>query len=358
MHTQDEFSYFSITIRNFKNLKYISRKSHCIPHITKKYGLPFILHNHKHKLIFFISIIICFCLICYLSTFVWNIEFEGNAKYSDDTLLKALKEFHIFTGQRKKRIDIDNLEEELRLKYDDIVWVSATIDGTVLKVYLKEAITTDIADAKTLPGNIISNTDCIVESIVTRNGTPKVIQGETVQAGEILIEGIVSIYNDDQTIKEEHAVIADGDIHGRYKIAYNDYYPKWTMDKSQINHTTYGLSVNLLNFKLKFGDQTHVKENCIQTVNQIHYRLTPNFYLPFQVLFYTNHYYNPQKVFYSGEQVQAIGNERISQQIKKLKTSGAIIHKNNLQIIIEKEYYIISGELEVTAPIGEFIPCQ
>lgn len=358
IHTQNEFTYFFVSINNFKNLKHISRKSHIIPHITNKFGLPFILYRHTHKLIFLISLLIAIFFLIYLSGFIWNIEFEGNIKYSEDTLIKALNELQIYTGQRKTHINTDNLEEELRLKYDNIAWVSATVDGTVLKIYLKEALITNSNEEKSNHGNMISNTDCTIESIVTRSGTPRVIKGETVQAGDLLIEGKVTLYNDDQTIKEEHGVCPDGDIYGRYILTYNDYYPKWMMDKSKTTHTTYGLSVKLFNHKINIGDHTQKKENCIQTAENIHYRMTPNFYLPFQITVYTNRYYEPQKIYYSDEYVRLIGKKRIENIETNLKENKAIIHKNTIEITTDEEYYCIIGEIEITGPIGEFSACK
>ncbi len=358
VHSVEEYSYFSISLNNFKKLKSISHKSHIIPHIVKKYGLRIILHKYKHKLIFLISLILSIIVLCYISSFIWNIEYNGNVKYSDDTLTKALNELQIYSGKNKYKIDTDMIEEELRLKFDDIAWISVIIDGTVLKLYLKETLTINSQEPYDIPGDIFAETNCIIENIVTRNGTPKAVTGQYVQAGELLISGTVTLYNDDQTVKEEHTVHADGDIYGRYIYRYNAYYPKWYIDKSKINRKSYGVSINLFNQNLQLGKTAVSNTNCIQIVNNIHYRLTPNFYLPIQISIYKNHFYDPQKVTISDEYIYTQGKNQINQCLDELKNNGVTIHQHDLKIIIEEDYYAISGNIEITAPVGQFAPCQ
>ncbi len=358
VYSKNDYTYFSLSISDFRKLKPIAKKTHIIPHIIKKFGLPVFLHKYKHKFAFLICIFFSLFLLLYISTFIWNIEYIGNVKYSDDKLSKALYELGINTGQKKSHINTDMLEEELRLKFDDIAWVSATIDGTVLKIYFKEALITNAKEEESIPGDIVADVDCIIESIVTRNGTPQITKGQSVQAGDLLISGIVTLYNDDQTIKEEHFVCADGDVYGKYIYTCNDYYPKWTIDKSNIYKTNYGLSFTLFNKQFNIGNMNIPGENAIQIQNNTKYRLTHNFYLPFKCSIYKNHYYYPQKQYYSDEQVIKMANKKISEMIMDYENNKTTILKNNLQIVIEEEYYKISGSLEISAPIGKFIPCQ
>ena len=76
-------------------------------------------------------------IIFILSRFIWNIEIDGNLSHTDTSIILFLREKGICTGRLKKNIDLDSLEEDLRLAYDDISWVSARIEGTVLKIQLR-----------------------------------------------------------------------------------------------------------------------------------------------------------------------------------------------------------------------------
>ena len=42
------------------------------------------------------------------------------------------------TGCRKSEIDLPKIEEELRIMYNEITWVSASIAGTKLQIELRE----------------------------------------------------------------------------------------------------------------------------------------------------------------------------------------------------------------------------
>lgn len=67
--------------------------------------------------------------------------------------------------------------------------------------------------------------DGIVESVVTRQGTPLIKSGEEVKKGQELISGIVNITDDSQEVVRYEYVQADADVYVRYTIDYYDTFP-------------------------------------------------------------------------------------------------------------------------------------
>ena len=49
-------------------------------------------------------------------------------------------------------------------------------------------------------------------SMITRAGTPKVKPGDEVEKGQILVSGIVDVYNDAKEVVNQRPVSADADI--------------------------------------------------------------------------------------------------------------------------------------------------
>lgn len=63
------------------------------------------------------------------SHFIWNIDVEGNYSYTSTQIMRFLKKMDIKEGMRKNRINSDEIEKEIRRKYNDISWVCAEVKG-------------------------------------------------------------------------------------------------------------------------------------------------------------------------------------------------------------------------------------
>ena len=61
--------------------------------------------------------------------------------------------------------------------------------------------------------------------MITRAGTPKVKPGDEVEKGQILVSGIVDVYNDAKEVVNQRPVSADADIFVRVDIPYEEHLP-------------------------------------------------------------------------------------------------------------------------------------
>ena len=88
----------------------------------------------------------------------------------------------------------------LRKEYNDIVWVSASLDGSRLKIQIKEnedalpIISSTQTDS--LPVDLIASTDGIITNLITRTGIPQVHIGDSVTKGTLLVSGRIDILDD------------------------------------------------------------------------------------------------------------------------------------------------------------------
>ena len=81
--------------------------------------------------------LLCLCLIELFSGFLWNIEIQGNLSYTDEELLEFLKSTDVQNGMLVKDIDCGQIVKDIRRQYNNIIWVSASIEGTQLLVQVK-----------------------------------------------------------------------------------------------------------------------------------------------------------------------------------------------------------------------------
>ena len=162
----------NITISGFRKLKPIIRKTGIKVVIIKRSGLPFLLFRYRKRRLFLSGIFLCILLVLLLSRHVWSIEFVGNQTYTDDTLLKFLSAIDVSSGMPKSRVDCAKIAADIRKEYQDIVWVSASVEGTKLKIRLKENEDYYKEETKTEdpPTDIVADLDGTITQIVPREG--------------------------------------------------------------------------------------------------------------------------------------------------------------------------------------------
>ena len=83
--------YANISIKDYKKLKSIARKTKSIIKIEEKKGIPFIIHKYRRRKIFVSLLILVIIALIVTSNFIWNIEVSGNTKISEDAYLKIQK---------------------------------------------------------------------------------------------------------------------------------------------------------------------------------------------------------------------------------------------------------------------------
>ena len=127
-----------MSLKGFKKLRPIVRKTHTKVTLAGRAGLPFFLQKYRRRKLFFISFFLCIGLLYFYSSFIWDINFEGNEKWTNETLLEFLEEKEVTPHMPKSKVDCARIVKEIRKEYDDIVWVSASIDGSRLRIQIKE----------------------------------------------------------------------------------------------------------------------------------------------------------------------------------------------------------------------------
>ena len=122
---------------------------------------------------------------------------EGNYANSTQTILNSLDAAGIHHGIWKKRVDCSQTASYLREQFPNLTWVSAKIEGTQLVLAVKENVDGYVIEEKADdPQNLVAKKEGTVVRIITRNGIPQVLPGDTCQAGDILVKGEIPLVND------------------------------------------------------------------------------------------------------------------------------------------------------------------
>lgn len=99
------------------------------------------------------------------------------------------------------------------------------VSGTGLRFEIREGTAGEKAEPEEKSCNLFSTLDGVIDSMVTRQGTPLVRAGDEIKKGQELVSGIVDITDDSQEVIRYAYVRADADIYIRHTIAYYDTFP-------------------------------------------------------------------------------------------------------------------------------------
>ena len=380
-----------IDAENFKKLRPLVRKTHVKIHILNRHGPAFFFYRHKRRWWFLLGMMVFAGMIYILSLFVWQIDIDGNRKYTDALILQALAQMDVKTGCRKSEIDLPEIEEELRIMYNEITWVSASIAGTKLQIELREGdlkISGSSGGGKTgnvkrvenrennsktqngesetdLPANLVADEDAIITNLVVRRGTVAVRYGDEVKKGDVLIEGKVYIYNEDETLKKVDYLTAEGDVFGKYQELYEKHYQRKHEVRSYTgkNYRELGVAIVGKSFCLPVWENILKKQLEENTLSEVwswkkQFRLTPTFYLPF-ALEYTEYVpYENVVEEYTDEVIKKMAEEELQKYLNELEKKGVQIISNSVTISLDAGGGHAKGVLTLNGPIGKEVPIR
>lgn len=338
---------FYISIRSFRRLKPLLRKTGTKVHITEKRGLfPLAFRYRKHK--FFLVGIAAACgILISFSGFIWDVEINGNSRFSDQTLLGYLEEQGAGYGSLKNRLDCEKLESDIRKDYPDIIWVSVKIQGTRLIVDVQEAAgAKEDGDAQTKGTDLIADYDGTVESIVTRSGTPCVKKGDMVKKGDILVSGCLELFDDFGSVTGYEYCHADADVLISLDLPYEDVFPAKDTRYKATGRTRRRIGLDAGSWRMSIGLRRNKFEVYDQITSLDQVRFGKNFYLPLELEMTRIRELVPYEHTYSEEEIQALAGERLELYCRKLEEKNFEIKGKNVKINAGEKEISVKGNLE------------
>lgn len=351
---------FCISVKGFKMLKPILKKTKTQIRILKRVGAPFATFRYRKRRIFFGGIFFFGILLYYLSGFIWNIEINGNSYLSNEVILDFLKEEACTFGTRKSDISCQELEEALRSRYEEVIWTSIKIYGTKMTVDIQENLLPDEEYEKKdeAISDIVAAKDGVISEIITRAGTPLVAAGSEVKKGDILVSGRIEIQNDDGETSEYLYRSADADIKAKVVYSYEDVIKTDYVESVPTgNHTTgYEATIFYSMIGNPFWKNPYEDYEVTSDTYQVH--VADNFYLP--VWLTRQDYREVEKVnkTHTEKEIRQIATKNLDNYLKDLEEKGIQIIGKNVIIRRTGENYVASGTIEVYESIVSYRPTE
>ncbi len=338
-----------ISLNDFWSIRKFIKKTKVRLYVKERHGLAFAVSNLKKCKGLGIGACICFVSIYILTSCVWKIEFRGNSFYTNERLTKYLYENEkIYLGMFKSKINSALLEENLRLEFSDISWVSVRTKGTSLIIEMEEMTRYTEEKNNSSRIGIYADVEGEIVSMMTRSGTPQVSVGDQIKKGDLLIDGYMPIYDDSLNLIDEQFVGADGDISVRIQ---------WPVER-------------IIYYQRKDEAYGDAKQGCSFVIGDLIYesKLDSESVYDDQPYIHYTEYWSPLKniqlqidTYLSYELVSALESavcakediiQEMSDMFHEFNQKGVQILENNVRIDVYEDRIWAKGNLELIYPIG------
>lgn len=342
--------FLNIGIKDFKKLTDISRKTNCKVRIKNKKGLPFLLYRYKKRKIFVIFLLIILIMIFISSRYIWNVDIIVQDNQIIENIEEDLQKLGLRQGIKKNKIDKEKIINEIRLHRKDISWIGLDIKGTNVKV--------KIVKSKEQP-EIISNKDYCdiiakkagtISKITAQNGTAVVSVGDTVEAGDILIKGIMEGKYTEARKVHSLGIVEAEIIYSKTKEVY---FEQEIYNKTGKKENKYEISINNKNLNL-YKNNSKFDLYCSE-INQNKIKISNNFYLPISITKITNFEQTKEVKKYSIEEAVEIATQELTKEFENELPNKENIEDKNVKTIQKDNSVIVTLIYKVIEEIGEEI---
>lgn len=181
------------TISGYKKMRHIAKKCGCRVKLSRRRGVPFILHKYRKRKIFAVGVVLFLAFIKLSGLFIWQIDVVGNTSPISDEIVAQVEELGVKRGTLKSKINIREMASKLMVKRSDLSWVGVEIDGMRLKVRVVEKVKVPERIDENAVCNIVASKPGMIIGINTLQGTQMVEVNDIVDKGDILVSGIIEM---------------------------------------------------------------------------------------------------------------------------------------------------------------------
>ena len=315
---------FRARIQDFREIIKIAKKTKCKLKIKSKKGIPFIFQKYKKRKVFIFLLIIFISLIILSSNFVWNVEIQVEDNQVIENIEEDLKNSGLEVGKLKSKINTKDIINKVRLSRDDVAWMGIELKGTNAIVKLVKADEKPEVIDESEYCSIISDKSGIITKINAQSGSANVKVGDTVNVGDVLINGWME--GKYTGIRYVHA---KGEIEAKVWYTKNKRIEYNATERRETGNVENKYSIKFNNFKINLSKKLSKFKiyDTIETENKI--KIFSNFYLPISIVKTTNKEVEEVQKTYELEEAKNIGIQELEQELEQeIENKNSIVNKN------------------------------
>ncbi len=160
--------------------------------VTGKSGIPFHCMGYMRRGGLWVGMALALLIIFGSTRLVWDVRPECDGAYDKAAVLASLKDLGVYTGAALYDINVYEAEQRFLIENTQYSDIAINIQGTVATVKLRLRTDAPRQEEDTTPCDIVAAEAGVICKITATKGEPAVQKGNTVAAGDILINGQVT----------------------------------------------------------------------------------------------------------------------------------------------------------------------
>lgn len=179
--------------QTLEKLRELAQRVGCEIRLEGSRGLPSFLARFRSRYGFLLGLALSLLAVCVLSSFVFTIEVSGNERVPTAEILTELRRLGVRPGVYGPGLERKELAQVALLELEDLSWMTINIYGTRLEVIVREVTATPKLNDESGFYNIVAKVDGMITHLEASQGDRAVAEGDTVQEGDVLISGTVTM---------------------------------------------------------------------------------------------------------------------------------------------------------------------
>ncbi len=239
-----------MSMRAFKTVPEIARKTHTKIKILEKHGLPIRIADYRRRFLFPVGMLLAVSFLYGSSLFLWTVDVTGCEQVSATEIKAVLADLGVRPGAFKKSIRPGDIKNAALARLSDLSWLWVDIHGcrADVRVLEKRAAPEIVPDA---PCDILAGADGIICEIIATEGQTKVAVGDTVTRGQVLISAVYTSAREGIPARYTHAA---GKIYARTWYEASKTVPLTETKKIYTQNTHTDRSLHLGSLTLPLSD--------------------------------------------------------------------------------------------------------
>ncbi len=181
-----------VRLADFRRVRPAARDGGARLHIARRVGLPFLVGGLRRRPVLVLGLLIGAGLLYVLSGCVWFVRIQGAERVSAAEVRYAAARLGVRPGIWRASIHPQEVARRLPIMVPDLAWAAVRLQGTLVTVQVMERLQPAPSDQRVAQaGDIVAAHAGVVSDIQVQTGQAMVRAGDRVQAGQILIQGIV-----------------------------------------------------------------------------------------------------------------------------------------------------------------------
>jgi similar to stage IV sporulation protein len=182
---------FTMRLQDALKIRRYARERDCSITFLKRAGMPFLFKRLLKNSGFAGGALLFLLLIMFLSNVIWGIEIKGAKPATEYQIRKELDKMGVKIGKVQFFVDnVEGIQRKLTNNVGNLTWVGVELKGTTYHLQVVEKKEPEKPE-QLAPRNLVAKKKAVIDSMYVETGQKKVDIHDHVEAGQLLVSGVI-----------------------------------------------------------------------------------------------------------------------------------------------------------------------